>query len=348
MNRVVFKWILTGGLYLIWAYDLFGGHGSDFSGWDYGYPVNVIAGALGVWSLASRWVRSVPGRWVAGAVYGFGPYALYLMRFHPLAGTLLAVVPWLFCPIFHFDRVTRRLRIKPTQRATRTMLRLLLAILPWTGVIACFQAMVQVRRFVLPLQVTQSPWLDWPALVAPWALASQGRVLLSLYHVPLSLVLVGAMVVFKARRWGPLVCMLLAGLLTLTRGAWAVSPLAWVGVLWVFWAVLAGLGTDALVTAGRSDVRWMVWAPILQVTLAVILLLGACRFFQVHLGLGDNVARLLLHCSRFYLLGAVSLGTLVGITYRGLRWRWLRWLLILGPVGGDLFYSSRFIVDRVL
>ncbi len=348
MKRIVPQFIFTGVLYFLWTYDLFAGHWSGFSKWQTLVPINAILGALGVLFLSRRWVRSVAGCWVAGALYGFGPYGLYLIRFHPLAGTLLALIPWSFCPVFHFERIARGLRLKSDRRATRTMLRLMLATLPWAGIIACFQAMVQLRRFVLPLQPTQSPWSDWPALIAPWALAQGGRVLLSVYHVPLALVLVGAMVLLRARRWGPIACILLAVTLSWTRGAWAVSPLAWIGVLWVFVAMMAGLGTDALVTAGRSDVRWMVWAPILQVTLAVALLLGAGKYFQVQLGFGDNVARLLLYCSRFYLIGAVSLGVLVGITYRGLRWRALRWALILGPVAIDLLYSSRFLVDRML
>ncbi len=283
---------------------------------------------------------------MAGAVYGMGPYCLYIHRFHPLAGSFLALIPWLFCPLFHLDRLGRRWGLKISHQHTLLMLKLLLATLPWAVIIGFFQLTTALRRFVLPLQVSQSLWRDWPSVLSPWALALQGRVLLSIYHVPLSLTLVGLMVILKARRWGPMACMLAALLLTLTQGGWEVSPLAWMSIFWVFMAVFCGVGTDSLVTAGRSDVRWITWAPVLQMGLAVVLLLAAGKYFQVLFG--DPAARVLLHCARFYLIGAASLGLLVALIYRGLRLRWLRWVLVLGPVGVDLFYSSRFLVDRLL
>lgn len=346
MTRFLGKLVFALVLYLIWAYDLYHAHWSKFSLWQQLYVVNGIVGAAGLWVLSSRWVRGQASCWIAGAVYGLGPYCLYMHRFHPLAGALLASVPWLFCPVFHFDSLARRLGFNASQRSTRLMLKLWVATLPWGAIVGAFAMMVHSRRFVLPLQLTQSVWGDWASCFAPWALASQGRLVMGVYHVPLALSLMGLMVMLRARRWGPIGCLLLAVLLTLTQGLWQVSPLAWMSVFWVFVAVLCGVGADTLVTAGRSDLRWIVWAPVLQVTLAVLLLFAAGKYFQVLFG--DGAAKVLLYCSRFYLLGAVSLGGLAVIVARRLRWRAIRWALILLPVGVDLFFSGRFLVDRFL
>lgn len=346
MTRTAIQFIASLLVYLLWAFDLYYAHWPRFSGWQTLVPVNGVLGCLGVWILSSRWVRSVGGRWVAGAVYGLGPYCLTMLRFHPMAGLLLALIPWLFCPVFHLDRLARHWGLKTSYQSTLMVLKLLAATLPWAVMIGFFQLSTYLRRFVLPLEVTHSLWRDWPSLLAPCVLALQGRLLLSVYHVPLSLALVGAMVMLKARRWGPVACILAAVLLTFTRGGWQVSPLAWMSIVWVFVAVLCGVGIDALVAAGRGDVRWIAWAPVLQVGLAVVLLLAAGKYFQVLFG--DHAARVLFYCARFYLLGAVCLGLMVTLTYRGYRLRWIRWVLILGPVGVDLFFSSQFLVDRLL
>ena len=60
--------------------------------------VNVCLASLGCFVLSRRWVGAFAGSFFAGAMYGFGPFALGLAGCHPTAGLLAATVPWLFCP----------------------------------------------------------------------------------------------------------------------------------------------------------------------------------------------------------------------------------------------------------
>ena len=85
-------------IYLGFAVYLYQPHFKNFNKLQYLLVLNACLASLGCFVLSRRWVSSFAGSFFAGALYGFGPFALGLANFHPTAGLLAAIVPWLFCP----------------------------------------------------------------------------------------------------------------------------------------------------------------------------------------------------------------------------------------------------------
>ena len=92
--------------YLALALHLYRPYIPKFEPVQYLFIINSIAGALGCFVLSRRWVSSFVGSLFAGAIYGFGPFALSFAAYHPFAGLPMAAVPWLFCQAAFFRHNT--------------------------------------------------------------------------------------------------------------------------------------------------------------------------------------------------------------------------------------------------
>lgn len=52
--------------------------------------------------------------------------------------------------------------------------------------------------------------------------------------------------------------------------------------------------------------------------------------------------------AKIYALGAIAIGVIFIMAVQEKRWPWLRWTVLIGTIGVDVFLSARYIVDSVL
>ena len=127
-------------IYASFAVYLYQPYFKHFNALQYLLVVNVCLASLGCFVLSRRWVSSFAGSFFAGAIYGFGPFALGLANFHPTAGLLAAIVPWLFCPAVFGPKAKLR------------WLRIPLSSLPFLAILLFFQISAHYRLFAIPMQ----------------------------------------------------------------------------------------------------------------------------------------------------------------------------------------------------
>jgi len=343
-----FAWaVLTIALYAAFAAYLYYPHTKDLDGAEWLFPVNACAAALGGYLLSRRWVAGFTGSLVAGAVYGFAPFTLGLTRFHPAAGLLVASVPWLFLPATFLERT----RGKPL--ATLLLVLPFLAILLFPYLLA--NVFVGHRLFAAPLGAEVRP-SDLAGFIAPLVLTKRGTAMMGLYHVPVAALVLGFVVVWKARRYNILILLLLGLLLAFSRPfidvdkiAWLnVSPVLWLSIPMVWCAVLTGIGLQGLLEAGLADRKWVGAVTAILCSLAIVTLFLATKYFQVLFGLADGYARLFVETAKMYLLGTVAMGILFLIIRQKLRVHWLRWAILVAALGVDIVLGARYVIDTVL
>ncbi len=335
--------LVAAALYGVFAGYLYYPYFGRFTRWQWLLPVNACVAAVGGYVLSRRWVAGFTSSLLAGTVYGFGPFLLGLTKFHPAAGSLAACIPWLFVPAIILDRKWGR------------WLGVLLLLLPF-AVIVLFSYLAAGRRlFAAPLQVEVQP-SDLVGFIAPLALIGRSTIPVGLYHVPVAALVLGLVMVWKARRYHILIVLLAGFALAFCRSflsagevAWlGVSPILWLSIPMVWCAVLSGIGLQGLIEAGHADKKWILAAAIILGVLAIIALLMAAECFQVFLGQGDSRGRLFVEAAKIYLAGAIATGIIFFMARQNLRLHWLRWVLLCAALAVDIFFGAQYIVDTIL
>jgi hypothetical protein len=335
--------LAAAALYGAFAVYLYRPHCAGFTGWQWLWPVNAGAAALGGYVLSRRWVAGFTGSALAGLVYGFGPFLLALAKFHPTAGLLAAGIPWLFVPAARLEKRYGK------------WLSLPLWLLPFAIIALFFYLSAERRLFAAPLQADVRV-LDLAGFIAPLALISRSAAVLGVYHVPVAPLALGLAMIWKARRYGILLIVVAGFLLAFSKSfldagqiAWlGVSPILWLSIPMAWCAVLSGIGLQGLIEAGPADRKWILMAAIVLGVLAIVALLLAAQCFQVILGLADGYARLFVHAAEIYLVGAAATGIIFFLARQNLRLHWLRWALLCTALAVDIFLGARYMVDSVL
>jgi len=341
-------WFLTAAaLYGLFAVYLYQPHFGGFTGRQWLLPLNACAAALGGYLLSRRWVAGFTGSLLSGAIYGFAPFTLGLARFHPSAGLLAASVPWLFLPAAFLERTRGK------------WLGTALLLLPFLVILLFFYLLANVfvdyRLFAAPLGA-EVRLADLTGFIAPLVLAKRGAAMMGLYHVPVAALVLGVVMMWKARRYSILIVMLIGFLLAFSRSfigadriAWlGVSPILWLSIPLVWCAVLSGIGLQGLLEAGFADRKWVMAVTAILCTLAIVTLFLAARYFQVLFGLAADYARLFVETAKMYLLGAIATGIIYLMIRQKLRVRWLRWAILCAALAVDIILGARYVVDSVL
>ncbi|MHC4517498.1 MAG: hypothetical protein ACYTAS_02820 [Planctomycetota bacterium] len=316
-----------------------------FSTWQWLLPASVWLAGAGCYVLSRRWVPSLLGSLLAGAVYGFGPFMLALGRFHPTAGFLAATIPWLFMPAAYLSR-------------RRGVVSALLSLVPFAAVILFFlffRVVAQYRLFAAPIQAELRP-RDLTGFVAPLVMVGRTDALLSLYHVPIGALVIGFSMMLMAKRFGVLLIIVAGLALTFCRLYLAPEQVAWLGVSPILWlsiplvclAVLAGVGLQGLVEAGVSDRKWVLATALILAALAAVMRLLAAKYSRSLFGLADESARLFVEAAKMYVLGAVAIAIVFIMAVQEMRLHWLRWIVLGAAMGLDIFLSASYIVAKVL
>ncbi|HUV67301.1 MAG TPA: hypothetical protein VMW24_25650 [Sedimentisphaerales bacterium] len=290
---------------------------------------------LGCYVLSRRWVGGFAGSFLAGALYGFGPFALGLAKFHPTAGLLVAAIPWLFWPAVFGPKGRWR------------FLRVPFSVLPFLAIVLFFQLAAHFRLYPIPIQLKLHV-ADAVGLFAPLVAAKRQMTLAGFYHIPLAGLIVGFFVLIAARRIKIIAILAVPTILAFCHSMFAVSPIVWLAITMLCGSVVAGAGMQALICAGPADRKWILSACLVMGTLAIVTLLSATECFQTFAGLGSGYAVLFVHTAKMYILGAIATAILYFLVRAKLRVHALRLLVLCAPMALDIFFSARFVIDRIL
>lgn len=343
-------------IYSAFAAYLYWPHFKGFDRWQYLLVVNAVAASVGGYLLSRRWVAGFVESLFSGAVYGFGPFALGLAKFHPTAGVLVAAIPWLFCPAAFGPAGKWR------------FLRILLATLPFLAILLFFQLSTRYGLYPIPIQLRLQP-PDLIGLLATLFAVRRRTTLIGFYHVPIAPLLMG-IIIFLAplklmvtggigqrvksiaalttRRLGITAIFVGATALSFCNSHLEISPVIFFSFSALVCSILAGAGMQCLASAGPADRKWILLAAIVMGILAIVALLLATKCFQTFLGLGSGYAVLFIHAGKMYILSAIALSILYFMARANLRMPPVRLVLLCVPLAIDLFLGARDIVDKTL
>jgi len=104
---------------------------------------------------------------------------------------------------------------------------------------------------------------------------------------------------------------------------------------------------QGLASAGFADRKWVLLISIILGTFAIVALLLATKYFQIFLGLGAEYARLFTQMGKVYILGAIAVGIIFFIIRAKLRLTVIRQIILSAAMAIDIFFSARFVVDKI-
>jgi hypothetical protein len=326
LKRSLLQIALAGAIYAGFSLYLYQPYFGNFGRWQYLFVLNAFVASLGCFLLSRRWVSGFPGSFFAGAVYGFGPFVLGLSKFHPTAGFLAAIIPWLFCPAAFVGRTRWR------------WVGLSLLVLPF---------LAHFRLFAMPVQISLHPE-DVGGLLAPLVAVTRQLTPLGFYHVPIAALIMGFSMLLAARRFGILAIIAIGTALAFCKSFLGVSPIIWLTLPTMCGAVIIGAGTQALLSAGPTDKKWVLGGAAALAALSVVMLLLATKCFRIFAGLADRVAELFVSTAYMYILGTIALTIIFMIARARVRLQWLRQVLLGSAMAVDVFFGAQFIVDTIL
>lgn len=321
-------------VYAAFAVYLYQPYFEKFRTYDILLPVNLLLASAGGYILSRRWVSGFVESLLAGAIYGFGPFALYLTRCHPTAGLLAASVPWLFCPaVFAFKN--------------KKWLSALLATLPFLAIVLFFYVTVHLHSFAVSIRPRFEP-SHFYSLLSPLVATKHQTPAIGFYHVPIAALIMGFALLIKARRLGIMAALAFGIILTFCdplNDALGVSPIIWLTISMLCCSIVIGVGLQGLVWAGYADRMWILATAIFTAILAIVTLFLAIKYFQTFLGLGSGYARLFAEEAKYYLLGTCAVGLIFFFTHLKLRMLLLREAVLFAAIALDMFLGATDIID---
>jgi hypothetical protein len=322
-------------IYSAFAIYLYQPYFNNFNKWQRLLVVNAPLGSLGCYMLSRRWVVGFGESLFAGAIYGFGPFMLGLMKFHPTAGFLTALIPWLFCPAAYGPRYNWR------------WIRIPLVVLPFLAIVLFFRVSVYYRLFAVSTQA-RLHLANLTGLLVPLVIAVRGPILIGFYHIPIAALVMGFCMLLAARRLGVILIMAVGTALACFNFFPEVGPIIFLSIPVLCCSVLIGAGMQGLSSAGHSDSNWLVADVMIMGILSIVTLLLATKYFQVFLRLAAGYAKLLTEAGKMYLLGAIAVAVIYFMIRARLRMHRLREFILYAAIGLDIFIGARFIVDKLL
>jgi hypothetical protein len=299
------------------------------------FVISTCLASLGCYVLSRRWVAGFIESFFAGALYGFGPFSLGLARFHPTAGLLLAVIPWLFCPAAFGPKAKWR------------WLRVPLALLPFAAVLLFFQVAAHFRLYPIPIRLKLQA-VDLVGLMAPLVAAKRQMTLMGFYHIPIAVLAMGFIMLLNARRFSIMIILAIGTVLAFCGPLLDVSPIIWLAFSMLCGSIMIGAGMQGMVCAGYADRKWILLSTIVMGVLTIFALLLATKYFQIIFGLASGYARLFVESAKMHLLGAVMMGILFFIVRARVRLQPLRQFLLGSTIALDVFFHGAFVIDRIL
>ena len=303
---------------------------NHFKKLEYLILINSAIGALGCFVLSRRWLDAFAAQLVAGAVYGFSPFALGFAAYHPLAGVPLAAVGWLFCPAVYYHAGTNNTLREKTVACV-------LATIPFVFTVLFFLLCAKpgsVHLFPMPVQLKLDP-AGVGALISPLALKPQ-QFIFGFYHVPLAVGFFGLLMYFKSGRFKILLIVAPAILLSMIDPVFEVPPVVWALTVMLFGAIMTGLGMEGLALAGKKDSKWILLCILMTCAVAAFTLIRSFELGFIY-----------LQTTRIHALAIVLIGTIYLLTGLNFRTHLLRWSLLCAGIVADLLLGARYLIDTM-
>ena len=335
-SKITFaKFTASAGIYAGFAIYLYQPHFKNFGPLQYLVVVNVCLAAVGCFVLSRRWVPSFAGSFFAGAIYGFGPFGLWLSGFHPSVGLLAASIPWLLCPAALCSK-RKWLWISAP-----------LSALPFLAIWLAFQISFQYRLFPIPIH-TKLHLAALAGLLAPLVALERTTPLVGFYHVPIAALILGLSMLLKARRFGVIAIFAIGTTLAFCDPFFNISPIIWLTIPVLCCSILIGAGIQGFALAGYADRKWVLITTGIMAVLAIITLLLAIKYHNIFAGLGSKYARLLTQTAKMYILGAITTAVIFFMARAKLRLTGLRLVILSLAISVDVLFCSSFIAYRIL
>ncbi|NLK40985.1 MAG: hypothetical protein GX298_02885 [Planctomycetes bacterium] len=296
------------------------------------YAINPALGAMGIFLLSRRWVAGWMPSLIGGLVYGFGPFGLSFIDFHPLTGLTFAAVPWLLCPAVYWGR-----HFRPD--LMRFLIRAAFCLLPFAFIVVFFWTFSQhwaVRLFLLPQQTMLSGY-DLLGLFLPLSMTER-TVVLSVSHFGLPVLMMGVFVFLSAQRVAVLIPPAVGLVLAFLNPVFGVSPVIWTALPMVFLAGLTAVGLQSLIWAGKNDSKWVFCCTLLAATMGG---LSFCVYVT-------NRSVVYFYPAFFYLISAIVLTVVWGLSRISMRWLAVRWFLLIAVALADCYVSGRWFIEKLL
>ncbi|MBM4102807.1 MAG: hypothetical protein FJ263_01990 [Planctomycetes bacterium] len=295
-------------------------------------PLNSILAAMGCFVLTRRWVSSFDASLLAAVIYGFGPFGLSFVSYHPLAGLSFVVVPWLLCPAVYYHT-------GHSSGALKTLATTLLVLLPFAAIAGLFWAASNHWAgplFLMPKHRTPQLTDLW-GMITPLTFTTN-HFAVGFYHAPLVCILMG-LFVFAASGKETLLVPVMAGIvLSLITPICSVTPIVWLSFAALFFSVVAGLGLQSLAWAGKADRFWILACVIGSLLLAAAnCLLG---FYYP----GQTAYR---HAMLLFLACTAATGFIFLLAHFNLRLSLLRWIILFGLCAYDIWVTAPALVDSL-
>ena len=295
----------------------------------------IILASTGCFVISTRWVLYFAPSLIAGAVYGFGPLFLSLLRYHPTVSLLAATIPWLFIPSVFGPK------------AKLQWLRIPLALLPFAAIILFFHLTAKMGLFAIPINI-RLHIKDLPSLILPLVMIKRRLIVIGIYHIPIAALIIGFSMMIKAKRFAVLLILIAAVILSCVKPFLSVSPIIWSTIALLCCAVLSAEGFQGLICAGNADKKWILTSSIVLMSLCLITIIFIARCQNIFAGQGLQYARIFTYTAKIYILGAIAIAILFLIAHLNRRLHWLRWLLLIAPAAIDIFIGAKFIFDYVI
>jgi hypothetical protein len=292
---------------------------------------SAMTAAWGAYLLSKRWINNWTPSLTAGAVYGFGPFALSFEMFHPLASLSFAMVPWLLLPAVYWHK-------GKSPDAFRFCVRALLTLLPFGGIVLLFWLPSQQWAgpfFLMPKELSMTVG-DFQNLILPLR-NSGGVIVFGLYHCSLICALMGVFVYTKLKRITLLIPIAAGLILSFWEPVFQVTPVVWAAFPILFLAVLCGLGFQAFLWAGKADTKWIVICAAAATALAA---------FCAGIRITPFAGRVFELTALLYGLAAAALWILLAMIRLNLRWPWFKWSILTAAITIDLLFSARYLIDK--
>jgi len=335
MKKTTIKALSATLIYFAFSLYLYQPYFRNFERFDWLFVLNAPLAAVGCFILSRRWVGSFWGSFFAGAIYGFGPFMLGMAKFHPTGGFLAASVPWFFLPAAFWPRARLRWLTVP------------LCALPFLAILLFFQAANSARLFLIPTQVRLS-LEDMAGLIVPLVMVKKEFSLVGFYHIPVAALMLGFIMLVKARRVGIMTIFCLGLVLAFSKSFLGVSPVIWLAMPALCCCVLIGEGTAGFISAGYADRKWILATGIVLLAIALVSLLLAVKYFGFFAGLANDYAKLLVEEAKMYIFGVITIGIIFFTVLSKSRLHWMRTLILCVAMAIDIFLGAAFIVDKVL
>lgn len=329
------KDVIAAVLYIVFCAYLFQPHLAKFETFDYLIPFNCCAGAFGCYILSKRWVSGLGGRFFAGAIYGFGPFMFFLARYHATAGSIAAMVPWLFLPAVFGPAGKRK------------WMRVPLGILPFVIVAGIFKLAGLYGLYPIPNQIRIMPE-DLLSIFAPTALINRVDVPIGFYHTAIGALIIGFSMLFAARRYSVMFIFALGVSLLLFDSFSGAARIIWLTVPLLCCSVLIGEGIEGIIHCGYSDRKWILASAVVLPACAVVALLFGTKATHIFAGLGAKYTRLFIQAALMYVVGAIATAVVFFLAKGKSRLVWLRAMIVFLAIGVDIFLGAGHIVDAVL